>query len=355
MAIFVVDTSADTTDDDGLFSLREAIEASNATPGSDLIKFDASLAGTPIVLSSDLPAIESSVRIVGDNGITIDGAREHNIFNISGEDDLRVVIKDLILIDPMPHAVWIQSEDNSVSLVNLSLKVRDDDAIKVDGDDTDLTIRRSVVNLTEGAFDDVDGIDSNGENVHLKITGSTFVGNPDLDDSDGIELDGDGSSVIIWNSTFENMPYGVTVDESIGSDVRIYGSSFESTSIDGTGISYIGVDDGGDDFYLLVARSYFGGNGEDGISFGEGAGVDGGSFVVRNSVFDGNGDGIDLDELTANVDGLIWRSEFLDQEDDAIEQGSTSSEVSVYASLFAGNDTNFDGAGPIFEANNIFV
>ena len=46
----VVTTAEDVVANDGLLSLREAVEASNARAGADIIGFDDSLRGTTLLL-----------------------------------------------------------------------------------------------------------------------------------------------------------------------------------------------------------------------------------------------------------------------------------------------------------------
>lgn len=62
--IIDVTTLLDTSEDDGLTSLREAIALAESRPGEDVIRFDASLSGE-LSLESNLPGIASNVEIHG--------------------------------------------------------------------------------------------------------------------------------------------------------------------------------------------------------------------------------------------------------------------------------------------------
>lgn len=89
LALVVVDTSTDFVDgtitsveellaspgDDGKISLREAIEATNNTPGADEIKFDDSLLGGVIVLAGEQLTIADDLKLSGPGAdkLAIDG------------------------------------------------------------------------------------------------------------------------------------------------------------------------------------------------------------------------------------------------------------------------------------------
>jgi len=100
LAAVVVNTSADETDGgdtssiaalignpgtDGMISLREAILASNNTPGANTITFDPSLAGQPIVLAQGELTISNAVTItgLGASNTTLDAQRLSRIFDIT--------------------------------------------------------------------------------------------------------------------------------------------------------------------------------------------------------------------------------------------------------------------------------
>ena len=91
----VVDTAIDELDGNytaGDFSLREAIDLANISPGADTIAFDSSLSGQTIPLSlGELRVFESLTINAGDlvNGLTIDGQQSSRIFHVlDGDFDL---------------------------------------------------------------------------------------------------------------------------------------------------------------------------------------------------------------------------------------------------------------------------
>src|SRR5690349_8532204 len=76
LAIVTVTTPLDVVDvNDDLVSLREAIQTTNAFPGADVIKFDASLSGATIVLNSGELQILDHLTIngLGANQLAISG------------------------------------------------------------------------------------------------------------------------------------------------------------------------------------------------------------------------------------------------------------------------------------------
>ena len=57
---------------DGVLSLREAVNQANITPATDMIEFDASVKGKTLVLTGGELVLTSDVTIHG-GGVTIDG------------------------------------------------------------------------------------------------------------------------------------------------------------------------------------------------------------------------------------------------------------------------------------------
>ncbi len=89
LATFTVTTELDVVDaDDGLTSLREAIDVANTTPGPDEIVFDFGHDGPAVILleQGELEITEA-VTITGDGPdlLTIDAQEQSRIFNITAE------------------------------------------------------------------------------------------------------------------------------------------------------------------------------------------------------------------------------------------------------------------------------
>ncbi len=87
-ATFIVDTPYDVVDpEDGLISLREALQEAAALPGDDVIQFDAALSGQTISLQPASPLIvDSNVDIqgLGSSQLTIDAGAAGRVFHVSG-------------------------------------------------------------------------------------------------------------------------------------------------------------------------------------------------------------------------------------------------------------------------------
>lgn len=101
---FVVTTDLDVVSDiDGRTSLREAILLANATPGLDTITFDASLAGSTILLSEGQLELRSSITIngLGAKDLTISGGGVSRVFSEEGGGQRIINITDLTIADGM--------------------------------------------------------------------------------------------------------------------------------------------------------------------------------------------------------------------------------------------------------------
>jgi hypothetical protein len=84
MATFTVTTASDTAVD-GRLTLRQAIEAANASAGADTIKFDTfQMQGSTITLAGSELTIADDVTIDGGTGITVDAAGASRVLSVSG-------------------------------------------------------------------------------------------------------------------------------------------------------------------------------------------------------------------------------------------------------------------------------
>jgi hypothetical protein len=76
--------------DSGAGSFRQAIEASEATPGDGVISFTSGLSGT-IILASDLPVITQNLTIIGPGiGIILSGNNSWKMFNVINNAQLTI-------------------------------------------------------------------------------------------------------------------------------------------------------------------------------------------------------------------------------------------------------------------------
>ncbi len=148
---YIVDTLVDESDGDfsaGDFSLREAVEQTNATGGADEINVDPGIAGGTITLGSEL-AVTDDVTLNG-SGITLDGGSATRIMQVSSA--VTVIINDLTF------------QNASASL--------DGGAMENFGT---LTITSSTFTGNQATRDG--GAIVNGGSGTLTITGSTFSDN----------------------------------------------------------------------------------------------------------------------------------------------------------------------------------
>jgi uncharacterized protein with beta-barrel porin domain len=76
------------TNDSGAGSLREAITSADANP-VNTITFDVPGGGT-IVLGSDLPPVNTIVRIAGQSNVTVSGANQHRVFFVDRDGSLSI-------------------------------------------------------------------------------------------------------------------------------------------------------------------------------------------------------------------------------------------------------------------------
>ena len=86
MAIYTVDTNADTVDaGDGVLSLREALALADATEAADTILFADAVQGQTIVLAGSQLTVNSDVTIDGGSGVTIDADEKSRVLLVQGD------------------------------------------------------------------------------------------------------------------------------------------------------------------------------------------------------------------------------------------------------------------------------
>ena len=98
MAVPVVTPTVTSLANGGAGSLRAAIEAANASAGTDTIIFSPALAGGQLVLSSDLPTITGGINLIGAPGFVLSGGQSRRPLTIDAIGST-VVISDFTIAD----------------------------------------------------------------------------------------------------------------------------------------------------------------------------------------------------------------------------------------------------------------
>jgi Ca2+-binding RTX toxin-like protein len=344
MANFIVNTATDENDgiNIGGISLRDAINAANATAGADIITFDNTLLAQTIVLTNGQLTITDDLTIDGDlddNGVAdliISGNNASRVFNITDSSTATksVSLTGLIITEGRTTANF----DDGGGLFNAESLVISNSLISGNstaGNNSNgagihnsghLTVFRSAIsgNFGEGSLSDGAGIDNNGT---LTVIQSSIIGNSapaDFGGGGGIFSLGNltvNQSVISGNST--------TGSSSRGGGILSFGNlSINSSTISNN--SNTGVDSKGGGIYsdsqstgsiATITTSTISGN----STVGRGGGIYniGGllqlrnSTVTNNTALPGEGSGI------ASFGDSFTRTEMIS----SIIAGNTNSDV----------------------------
>ncbi len=261
LANIVVTTAADTTANDGLTSLREAIEEANDNSEADTITFDAVLNGSPLLLDLGELTIAESVAITG-NGQSetiIDAQLLSRIMHVTGTD-VNLTVDGLTLqngrVEALPGieargaAIWFDTTAGSLlTIANSTLQGNQlytsyarSDGAAVQASAGDVTITGSI--FTNNRAESVNGGSSGGA---LDITsGGLIITDSVLSDnkaaapasaSGGAISIGSGpatinSSMISGNLSSGNNAAGGAIDLASGV-LEITGSTFYDNSASG--------------------------------------------------------------------------------------------------------------------------
>jgi hypothetical protein len=348
LTAYVVDTPNDVVGNDGVISLREAVEAAstNAASGDapagmadgDTITFDNSLDGVPIVLTMGELSITDDLLINGQLlDITVDAGGASRIFNIN--------------------------TDETVGLANLTLTggaVADEGgAVAVAGGGQ--TNMRHVTILDSTASGDGGGAIFNDAST-VRIWGSLISGNTadGASGSGGGILNGPGGILQVFHSEISK---NTAASEGGGLWNGTGNMTVVLTRIHGNSASGDAADDGGGGIFndggtLLVNWSSITENTADGDA-GSGGGIfaNGGDVHVLTSQIDGNSAnraGGGLEVVAANVDIAFSRlSQNVAGPDGSAAPGNggglhvtgADSQVRVLGSHVTGNTAASEGGG----------
>jgi CSLREA domain-containing protein len=347
MANFTVNTTADENDgiNVGGISLREAVDAANATAEADTISFDTSLSGQTITLTNGELLITNNLTIDGDldnnstPDITVSGNNASRVLNVNDGNSTpdKTVSLEGLTITAGRTAEFLNYGGGIFNAENLSVNnsiisgnstvdaVSDGGGISNFGS---LSVSNSTIsnNSTSGFRSRGGGISSYGS---LSVSNSTISGNTVLDDSGegGGIYSGDtqttiSNSTITGNSTAGENGSGGGI-YSIGS-LNISNSTISDNSTAGP------ISEGGGIMSLRslsVSNSTISGNSTSGAQSNGGGISSYGSLNISNSTISGNS----TTGTNSNGGGIV----------------SVSSEVGsiISNSTVSGNSTKGSGGG----------
>ena len=316
-SLIVTTTSDVVVAEDGVTSLREAVDFANRQPGADTITFDPMLAGQTIYLSTDGNAIiiDDSVTIDGD--IDNDGTADITIDADSGagQDDAdsavisivstvdtthQVTLEGLIIRDGNHSSggggIHVAENAGDLALINSSVldNVAAEDGGGISSRTGNLTLMGSTVsgNSTTNTF----GYGGGGIFAYsgsVTLTGSVVSGNTSAASASGAFSGGGGINTQTASVSLTNSRVSGNTSASSGGGIYSYSGSIalDNTTIDGN--SAVNFDGGGIHSYsggVTLTRSTVSGN----DSGRDGGGIDSsrfGSLTLINSTVSGNTSG----------------------------------------------------------------
>ena len=278
---------------DGIFTLREAVLAANATAGHQLIVFDGALSGT-ITLGSQL-TIDSDVTIEGPGAATlaVDGDGSSRIFYI--DDDANVEISGLTLTGgDAGDGGAIFSDDGSVLTlvgVELSGNSADDDGGAIFSSGEALTVIDCVIDANQagdegGAINTVAG--------RTLIEGTTISGNKAGNTGAGVTVRYNVLDVVeseISGNRFSSSSgtYGGGIYVASGSTTTIVDSVIQGNKGDGVN-DYSAVYGGGIAVLLSGSRLFIENSAVEGNDARSGGGLyaQSGEATISGTAFEAN-------------------------------------------------------------------
>ncbi|MEO0482290.1 MAG: choice-of-anchor Q domain-containing protein, partial [Planctomycetota bacterium] len=277
LATFVVDTTSDaSTFNDGVTSLREAIELSNLTEVVDEIVFDESLRGQVITLTQGQLQVTNSaiIRGFGASLTSISGGDASRVFDINLPFGGAVLISDLTVrngfVGGVENGGGVRVAQNATLLLE-RVGIRNNEARWGGGVFVEpggvLTMRDSDVTDNRAAFGGGLGVD--GNNARATVEGVTISGNQSGSNGAGVLVRGGAGDVTFHNVTISantnlggSSGGGIAVESSVGNNVTFISSivagnlrsaggspgdvtNFGGLNITGSTNNIIGVSSGG--------------------------------------------------------------------------------------------------------------
>lgn len=237
---FIVNSLEDIIDsDDGVTTLREAIDDANNHSGQDTIVFNLAT-GSEIELTKQLNIKDDLfINGLGAENLTVSGDNTFNNFFI---DDTNVVLDGLTIANGR-NGIKVGS-DSTLTVTNSALSNNAEDGIDVNEDGNTVTVSNTSFRNNMG-----DGFDVNGDRNSVSLFAITSRGN----DEDGVEVTGDRNIFTASDSTFSN-------NESDGVDVNGDRNTATLSAITSRGNGEDGVEVNGDRNTLTVSDSTFSNN-----------------------------------------------------------------------------------------------
>lgn len=238
---FIVDSLEDIIDpDDGVTTLREAINAANNQSGQDTTVFNLAL-GSVIQLTGQLDITDDLIiNGPGAENLTISGDNTFNNFFIdnvnvvldgltiaNGDDSITVgsnntlTVTNSVLINNADDGIDVIGDGNTISLFGVTSTGNGEHGVHIDGinntftainssiignGDDGLTLEQGDGNNSVTLIDSLlgsntgDGIGVSTDSNTINLFGVTVIDNAE----DGVEIDGNGNFVTVINSTFSN-------------------------------------------------------------------------------------------------------------------------------------------------------
>lgn len=306
-------------------TLRAAIQQANATPGADVINFDAAVFATTqtiIVSNTELPQITGDLTINGTGAtlLIVDGNANNRVFNIAS--GATVGINNLTVTNGYAgetNGAGISNAGN-LTLTNVVVRNNETNAGKGGG-----IFNSGTINVTNSSVHN--NMDNNGEGGGIANTGSLTVTNSEIyeNQSNSNFFGGFGGGISNGEGTVNITNSVVRDNTSSGAGAGIYTSGGTLTVTTSTIRSNSSSDNGGgifaDGATVTLTRSTVSGN-----SGGNGAGIynSNGSVSLNTSTISGN--------FAANIGGGYYG--FADL---------SATTLSASASTIASNTANTGG------------
>jgi CSLREA domain-containing protein len=194
LPVLIVNSTADTINaNDGVLTLREAIDLANRTPGSQTINFDFGPGAQTITLTGGQLSIQDQLIINGTGKLTIDANKRSRIFEINS--NVSATLSKLSLVNGSAGSGGAILNAGTINLVDVSLS-------RNNGVVGGGMVNTGNAYLTNTTIDNNRAINGGGINNsgYLYLSNSTFSRNSALLDGGGVYSD--RGSVEIQSSTF---------------------------------------------------------------------------------------------------------------------------------------------------------